>query len=70
MYGGIFNDPAATYLALGDRSKAIANLMDACERGLPHFAWTRDDPRLSSLHSDDAMQKVWNSAFTGSRTGA
>jgi DNA-binding winged helix-turn-helix (wHTH) protein/Tfp pilus assembly protein PilF len=50
---------APVYLALGERDKAIALLQDACERGIPQFAWTRDDPRLAALHGDAAVERIW-----------
>lgn len=51
---------ASAYLALGDRNKAIALLKDACERGIPQFAWTRDDPRLTALHGDPEAERLWS----------
>lgn len=50
---------APVYLALGDREKAIALLQDASERGVPQFAWTRDDPRLQSLRGDPVVERCW-----------
>lgn len=50
---------APVYLALGERDKAIALLQDAGERGVPQFAWTRDDPRLASLRGDPAVERIW-----------
>lgn len=50
---------APVYLALGEREKAIALLQDACERGIPQFAWTRDDPRLAALHGDPVVERLW-----------
>jgi len=49
----------AVYLALGERDRAIASLLDACERGIPQFAWTRDDHRLSALRGDPAVEHAW-----------
>lgn len=51
---------APVYLALGERDKAIEKLTDACERGIPQFSWTRDDPRLASLKGDPAVEKLWS----------
>jgi tetratricopeptide (TPR) repeat protein len=51
---------ASAYLALGERSKAIELLKDASERGIPQFAWTRDDPRLASLHGDPVVDLLWS----------
>ena len=51
---------APVYLALGERDKAIALLQDASERGIPQFAWTRDDPRLAALRGDPAVQRIWS----------
>lgn len=51
---------APVYLALGERDKAIALLQDASERGVPQFAWTRDDPRLTSLRGDPAVERIWS----------
>jgi tetratricopeptide (TPR) repeat protein len=51
---------APAYLALGERSKAIALLKDASERGIPQFAWTRDDPRLTALHGDPEVEFLWS----------
>lgn len=50
---------ASVYLALGERDKAIAMLQDASERGIPQFAWTRDDPRLASLRGDPVVERLW-----------
>jgi len=50
---------AAIYLALGEREAAIQKLLDACERGIPQFAWTRDDPRLAPLHGEFAVEQAW-----------
>jgi tetratricopeptide (TPR) repeat protein len=50
---------APVYLALGERDKAIALLHDASERGIPQFAWTRDDPRLVTLRGDSAVERIW-----------
>jgi len=55
---------APVYLALGDREKAIVLLQDACERGVPQFAWTRDDPRLASLHGDPVIERLWSRIWT------
>lgn len=55
---------APVYLALGDREKAILLLQDACERGIPQFAWTRDDPRLASLHGDPVVERLWARIWT------
>jgi DNA-binding winged helix-turn-helix (wHTH) protein/Flp pilus assembly protein TadD len=55
---------APVYLALGERAKAIALLQDAAERGIPQFAWTRDDPRLASLHGDPAAERIWARIWT------
>ncbi len=61
-------DPSATtagvYLALGERDRAIAKLLDACERGIPQFAWTRDDPRLAALKGDPVVERLWSSAWS------
>lgn len=51
---------APAYLALGERDKAIALLNDASERGIPQFAWTRDDPRLASLRGDPTVERIWS----------
>jgi DNA-binding winged helix-turn-helix (wHTH) protein/Flp pilus assembly protein TadD len=51
---------APVYLALGERDKAILLLQDASERGLPQFAWTRDDPRLASLRGDPTVERLWS----------
>ena len=51
---------APVYLALGERERAIALLADASERGIPQFAWTRDDPRLASLHGDAVVERIWS----------
>jgi Flp pilus assembly protein TadD len=51
---------APVYLALGERDKAIALLQDASERGIPQFAWTRDDPRLAALRGDPAVELIWS----------
>ena len=53
---------APVYLAMGQREKAVAMLQDACERGVPQFAWTRNDPRLLSLRSDPRVQRLWSNA--------
>jgi predicted Zn-dependent protease len=50
---------APVFLALGERDKAIAMLQDACERGIPQFAWTRNDPRLSALRGDPVVERIW-----------
>jgi tetratricopeptide (TPR) repeat protein len=50
---------APVYLALGERPKAIALLQDASERGIPQFAWSRDDPRLAALHGEPAVERLW-----------
>jgi DNA-binding winged helix-turn-helix (wHTH) protein len=50
---------APVYLALGERDKAIVLLADASERGIPQFAWTRDDPRMASLHGDPVVERIW-----------
>lgn len=50
---------APIYLALGDREKTIELLKDASERGVPQFAWTRDDPRLSALKRDPVVEQLW-----------
>ncbi len=55
---------APVYLALGERDKAIALLQDAYERGVPQFAWTRDDPRLASLRGDPAVERIWSHICT------
>jgi DNA-binding winged helix-turn-helix (wHTH) protein/Flp pilus assembly protein TadD len=51
---------APVYLALGEREKAITLLQDANERGVPQFAWTRNDPRLEALHGDPAVERIWS----------
>ena len=51
---------APVYLALGERKQAIFLLQDAGERGIPQFAWTRDDPRLASLRGDHAVERIWS----------
>jgi Flp pilus assembly protein TadD len=56
---------ASAYLALGERSMAIELLKDACDRGVPQFAWTRDDPRLASLHGDPVVEQLWSKIWTG-----
>jgi len=55
---------AAVYLALGERDRAVAKLLDACERGMPQFAWTRDDPRLAALKGDPVVERLWSSAWS------
>jgi DNA-binding winged helix-turn-helix (wHTH) protein/Flp pilus assembly protein TadD len=55
---------APVYLALGERERAIALLQDAAERGMPQFAWTRDDPRLAPLHGDPAVERIWARIWT------
>jgi DNA-binding winged helix-turn-helix (wHTH) protein/Flp pilus assembly protein TadD len=55
---------APVYLALGERDKAISLLQDAHERGVPQFAWTRDDPRLSSLRGDQAVERIWSQIWS------
>lgn len=50
---------AAVHLALGDRARAIAELADAYDRGLPQFTWTRDDPRFSALRGDAQVESMW-----------
>lgn len=55
---------APAYLALGDRSRAIALLQDASERGIPQFAWTRNDPRLAPLHGDPVVERIWARIWT------
>lgn len=54
---------APVYLALGERERAIEALRDACERGVPQFATTRDDPRLQSLHGDPVVEQLWARAW-------
>ena len=61
---------AAAYLALGDRNKAVGLLKEACERGMPQFAWTRDDPRLASLHGDPEVESLWSGIWTGPHFGS
>jgi tetratricopeptide (TPR) repeat protein len=61
---------APAYLALGDREKAIALLKEASERGMPQFAWTRDDPRLDSLHGDPVVEQLWSTIWTGPKLAA
>ena len=51
---------APVYLALGERDKAIEKLLDAAERGIPQFAWTKDDPRLAALKGDPLVKRVWS----------
>ncbi|NVO07460.1 MAG: winged helix-turn-helix domain-containing protein [Rhodoferax sp.] len=55
---------APVYLAMGDRSRAIALLQDASERGVPQFAWTRDDPRLASLHGEPVVERLWSKIWS------
>jgi Flp pilus assembly protein TadD len=55
---------APVYLALGERSQAIALLQDACERGVPQFAWTRDDPRLASLRGEPVVERLWSKIWS------
>jgi Flp pilus assembly protein TadD len=55
---------APVYLALGERDRAVALLQDAYERGVPQFAWTRDDPRLASLRGDPAVERIWSHIWT------
>jgi tetratricopeptide (TPR) repeat protein len=55
---------ASVYLALGERDKAIAMLQDASERGIPQFAWTRDDPRLAALHGEPVVERLWSGIWT------
>jgi len=50
---------APVYLALGDKARAVALLVDASERGIPQCAWTRDDPRLAGLRGDPVVQRLW-----------
>ena len=50
---------AAVYMGLDEPETARQMVLDACERGIPQFAWTRDDPRLSPLHSDAAVKRAW-----------
>ncbi|WP_342617279.1 winged helix-turn-helix domain-containing protein [Rhodoferax sp. GW822-FHT02A01] len=50
---------APVYLALGEPEKAIALLQDACERGVPQFAWSRDDPRLAALRGNSEVERLW-----------
>ena len=50
---------APVYLALGEQEKAIALLHDACERGVPQFAWSRDDPRLAALRGNMEVERLW-----------
>jgi Flp pilus assembly protein TadD len=50
---------APVYMALGEPERAITLLQDACERGAPQFAWSRDDPRLSALRGNDAVERIW-----------
>ena len=50
---------AATYLALGDTATAVARLLDAHERGVPQFAWARDDPRLTALRTHPELVRLW-----------
>jgi DNA-binding winged helix-turn-helix (wHTH) protein/Flp pilus assembly protein TadD len=54
---------AAVYLALGERDKAIEKLMDASERGIPQFAWTRDDPRFAALKGDPVVERIWSGVW-------
>ena len=58
---------AVIYLALGDRPAAIKNLLDACHRGIPQFAGTRDDPRFRALRGEPLVEKAWASIW---RAGA
>ena len=51
---------ASIYLALGERERAVEKLIDASERGVPQFAWTRDDPRLTSLHGEPSLERAWD----------
>ena len=46
------------------KGRAIAKLLDACERGIPQFAWTRDDPRLAALKGDPVVERLWSSAWS------
>jgi tetratricopeptide (TPR) repeat protein len=50
---------APVYLALGEKETAIELIKDAHERGVPQFAWTRDDPRLSSLKGEPSVERLW-----------
>jgi DNA-binding winged helix-turn-helix (wHTH) protein/Flp pilus assembly protein TadD len=50
---------AAVHLALADRARAIDELADAYERGMPQLTWTRDDPRLSALRGDAQVESMW-----------
>jgi transcriptional regulator HilA, main transcriptional regulator of SPI1 len=61
---------APVYLALGERDKAIALLQDASERGIPQFAWTRDDPRLAVLRGDPVVERIWARIWTGQPVAA
>lgn len=59
---------ASAYLALGEREKAVELLKDASERGIPQFAWTRDDPRLASLRGDPVVEQLWAKIWTDQKT--
>ena len=61
---------APVYLALGNRDRAVALLRDACERGVPQFAWTRDDPRLAELHGDLTVERLWSRIWPRHLVGA
>ena len=59
---------AAVYLALGDRNAAVHSLLDACQRGVPQFASTRDDPRFAPLRGEPAVENAWASIWSPSPT--
>jgi DNA-binding winged helix-turn-helix (wHTH) protein/Tfp pilus assembly protein PilF len=61
---------APIYLALGERERAIEKLMDASERGVPQFAWTRDDPRLASLHGEPIIERAWSRIWSSTLISA
>ena len=51
---------ALVRLALGERERAVADLVDAYERGVPQFTWTRDDPRYAALRGEPRVEAVWS----------
>jgi hypothetical protein len=58
------------YLALGNRPKAIALLQDVCERGVPQFAWSRDDPRLAALQGEPVVKRLWQRIWSSAALAA
>ena len=50
---------AAIYLALGERSTAVARLVESRHCRQPQFVWSRDDPRFAALHGDPRVEALW-----------